>query len=138
MATSLLIPSGAQRLARVPKVPADVPLSSRALDLYGELALPLAADQEFCAGLAHLSAAQASAVCVFYTLVQARPADAGFSLKHLTWAMNWGPCIPRRTLRTERAEDWRYPHIARANEPEPREPWTLCVVDGSLLSRPNP
>jgi hypothetical protein len=50
MATSLPIPSGAQRLARVPKVPADVQLSSRALDLDRELALPLAADRNSVMG----------------------------------------------------------------------------------------
>jgi len=84
----------------VPKIPADVQLSSRMLDLYRALALPFGEDQEFCKVLAQLIAAQrrfqpgllsppqASAVRVLYTLINERPTDSGFRLKDLTRLMN--------------------------------------------------
>jgi hypothetical protein len=84
----------------LPKIPANIQLSSRTLDLYRALALPFGADQELCEALAHLVAAQrqfqpgllstpqASAVRVLYELIHARPTDAGFRLKDLTLLMN--------------------------------------------------
>lgn len=84
----------------LPKIPADLRLSSRTLDLYRALALPLGANQEFCEALAHLIVAQgqfqpgllsppqASAVRLLYKLIHAHPTDAAFTLKDLTRAMN--------------------------------------------------
>jgi hypothetical protein len=81
------------------KVPADVQLSSRALDLYCALALPFGADQEFCKALAlltagqrqfqsrWLSATQASAVRVLYSTIHVDPAAPGYRLSGLTTEM---------------------------------------------------
>jgi len=87
------------RSLSVPKVPADVQLSSRALDLYRALALPFGADQVFCNILAHLlsaqrqfqsrvlSATQASAVRVLYSLIHIDPSAPGYRLSGLTTEM---------------------------------------------------
>jgi hypothetical protein len=76
----------------IPKVSADVRMSSRALDLYRALALPFGADEEFCRVLALLiadqrqfqsrviSAAQASCIRVLYSLIHAKPSAAGHRL----------------------------------------------------------
>jgi hypothetical protein len=84
----------------VPKVPTIVQLSSRALDLYRALALPFGADQKFRDILACLlaaqhqfqsrllSATQASAVRVLYTLIHAEPSAPGRKLSGLTTVMN--------------------------------------------------
>ena len=81
-----------------PKVPAGVRLSSRALDLYRALAIPMVEDQNFCTILAHLiagqgqfqarliSATQASAVRILHTLIHFEPLPGGHKLKELT---NW-------------------------------------------------
>jgi hypothetical protein len=87
------------RSLSVPKVPADVQLSSRALDLYRALALPFGADQIFCNILADLltaqrqfqsrllSATQASAVRVLYSLIHVEPSAPGYRLSGLTTEM---------------------------------------------------
>jgi hypothetical protein len=83
----------------IPKVPADVRISSRVLDLYRALALPFGEDQEFCKTLAFLiagqrqfqsrliSAAQASCIRVLYALIHGNPATAGYRLSRLTTEM---------------------------------------------------
>jgi hypothetical protein len=87
------------RSLSIPKVPADVQLSSRALDLYRALALPFGADQELCKVLAHLiagqrqfqsrllSVTQASAVRVLYTLIHLNPSAPFWKLSSLTSMM---------------------------------------------------
>ena len=88
------------RSISVPKAPAVVQLSSRALDLYCALALPFGENQELSEVLAYsiaaqhqfqshlLSANQASAVRVLYTFLHADPSAAGWKLGGLTAAMN--------------------------------------------------
>jgi hypothetical protein len=83
----------------VPKVPAVEQLYSRELDLYRALALPFAADQKMCSMLAHLlaaqrqfqsrllSATQASAVRVLYSLIHRDSSAAGVKLSELTTLM---------------------------------------------------
>lgn len=83
----------------VPKVPTDVHLSSRALDLYRALALPIAKNQILCRVLALsiscqrqvqsrlLSAIQASAVRVLSLLIHVDPSAVGFTLSGLTAGM---------------------------------------------------
>jgi hypothetical protein len=90
------------RSLSIPKVPADVQLSSRALDLYRALALPFGENQELCKALAFfivcqgqfqsrlLSATQASAVRVLYTLIHLNPSGAAWKLSILTSMMNKG------------------------------------------------
>ena len=87
------------RKLSAPKVPADVRMSSRALDLYRALALPFGEDQESCRVLALLiagqrqfqsrviSAAQASCIRVLYSLIHAKPSAAGYRLSGLTTEM---------------------------------------------------
>ena len=87
------------RSLSVPKVPADVQLSSRVLDLYRALALPFGEDQKFCEALALLiasqrqfqsrviSAAQASCIRVLYSLIHVQPSVAGYRLSGLTTEM---------------------------------------------------
>jgi hypothetical protein len=87
------------RSLSIPKVPADVQLSSRALDLYCALALPFGADQGWCKALALLtagqrqfqsrllSAPQASAVRVLYSTNHVDPPAPGYRLSGLTTAM---------------------------------------------------
>jgi hypothetical protein len=87
------------RIVAVPKVPADVRLSSRALDLYRALALPFAKDQSLCKLLALLissqrqfqsrllSATQASAVRVLYLLIHVDPSATICRLSGLTGGM---------------------------------------------------
>ena len=82
-----------------PKVPADVQLSARALDLYRALALPFAEDPGFCELLAHLiadqsqfqsrllSATPASAIRILYLLIHRNPSAPGFKLSALTDGM---------------------------------------------------
>jgi hypothetical protein len=88
------------RSLSVPKVPAVVPLSSRALDLYRALALPFVEHQKFCECLAYsiaaqrefqsraVSATQASAIRVVYSSIHVDPSSAGLKLTGLTTAMN--------------------------------------------------
>jgi hypothetical protein len=87
------------RIVAVPKVPADVRLSSRALDLYRALALPFAKDQSLCELLALLisnqrqfqsrllSVTQASAVRVLYLIIHVDPSATICSLGGLTSGM---------------------------------------------------
>lgn len=83
----------------VPKTPDKVQLSSRPLDLYRALALPVAEDQEFCDVLAGLMAAQrsfqspllppaqASAVRILFKAIHQFPQEGGVRLSALTAAM---------------------------------------------------
>jgi hypothetical protein len=87
------------RSRSIPRVPAGVRLSSRALDLYRALALPFGENQEFCEMLARLiaeqrqfqprllSATQASAVRVLCILIHVDPSQAGYKLSGLTTLM---------------------------------------------------
>jgi hypothetical protein len=87
------------RSLSIPKVPADVQLSSRTLDLYRALALPFGEDQELCKVLALLiagqrqfqsrllSVTQASAVRVLYAMNHGDPSAAGYRLSGLTTEM---------------------------------------------------
>lgn len=88
------------RSLSIPRVPTDVRLSSRALDLYRALALPFGENQEFCSDLARLiacqrkfqpsllSPAQASAVRVLHAFLNRFPSSDGARVKHLTAQMN--------------------------------------------------
>jgi energy-coupling factor transporter ATP-binding protein EcfA2 len=83
----------------IPKVPASVQLSSRPLDIYRALALPVGKDQNLCTILAHLvadqsqfqspliSALQASAVRNLHRFIHFDSKAAGYKLKGLTQAM---------------------------------------------------
>ena len=83
----------------IPKVPAGIQLSSRGLDLYRALALPVEQDQHFCTILAHLvagqsqfqarliSATHASAVRILYMAIHRAPLAGACGLKELTKAM---------------------------------------------------
>jgi hypothetical protein len=84
----------------VPEPPADLRLSSRSLDLYRALALPIGEDKDTCHALAHLVAAQrhflpallspqsAAAVRVLYHLIHTFPKSPGFPLSMVTSEMN--------------------------------------------------
>jgi hypothetical protein len=84
----------------IPKVPADVQLSGRPLDLYRALALPFGGDLKFCEITAHfiaaqsdlqpslLSPAQGSCVRVLHALICEFPASGGFRVRELTDAVN--------------------------------------------------
>ena len=84
----------------LPKIPAEVKLSSRMLDLYRALALPFGEDQELCECLAHLiavqrqfqpgllSPAQASALRVLWGFIHEDPTDRSIWLRDLTTAIN--------------------------------------------------
>jgi hypothetical protein len=88
------------RILPIPKVPADVHLSSRPLALYRALAFPFGENQEFCKLLALLvegqrqfqsgllSATQASAVRVLYALIHVDPSARGYRVSKLTTTMN--------------------------------------------------
>ena len=88
-----------KRLA-VPKITAEVELSSRMLDLYRALALPLGENEEWCECLAHLiaaqrqfqprllSPAQASALRVLCQFIHEYPTAGGIGLRDLTNLMN--------------------------------------------------
>jgi hypothetical protein len=80
--------------------PADLRLSSRSLDVYRALALPVGENQAFCERLAHLVAAQrqflpallspqsAAAVRVLYLLIHIFPESPCFPLSMVTSKMN--------------------------------------------------
>jgi len=84
----------------LPKIPSEVKLSSRMLDLYRALALPFGEDQEFCKWLPHviaaqgqfqsrlLSPAQASALRVLHRFIHEHPTGGGIWLRDLTTSMN--------------------------------------------------
>lgn len=84
----------------LPKVPAELKLSARTLDLYRALALPFAEDPDFREGLAHvvaaqrqfqprlLSPAQASALRSLWNFIHERPTAGGIWLRDLTILMN--------------------------------------------------
>jgi hypothetical protein len=83
----------------IPRVPADVRLNSRALDLYRALALAFGESPEFCELLARLiadqnrfqarvlSATQASAIRVLYAAIHVNPSALYFRLGWLTTEM---------------------------------------------------
>ena len=83
----------------IPKVCADIQLSSRALDLYRALALPFAKDERFCDSLALLiasqhqpqsrllSPSQTSAIRVLYNTIHGYPSATICTLSALTAAM---------------------------------------------------
>jgi hypothetical protein len=85
----------------LPKIPAEVKLSSRMLDLYRALAFPFGEDQEFCKCLADLvaaqrkfqprllSPAQASALRSLWSFIHEHPTAGGIGLHDLTTWMNW-------------------------------------------------
>jgi hypothetical protein len=87
------------RRLRIPKVPAGVQLSSRALDIYRTLALPVGEDQNLCIILAHevakqsqyqhslISPLQASAVRNLHRFIHFDSEAAGYKLKGLTQAI---------------------------------------------------
>jgi hypothetical protein len=84
----------------VPKIPADVQLSARPLDLYRALALPFDQDEGMCSVLGHLiaeqnkfqarllSPPQVSAIRVLYAFIHQFPNVSGLALKGLTAAVN--------------------------------------------------
>ena len=88
------------RWLSISKVPADVNLSSRALDLYRALALPFQENPDICEELARsiagqrqfqpsfLSATKASAVRVLYIGVHAFPSTAVYKISYLTTLIN--------------------------------------------------
>jgi hypothetical protein len=88
------------KLFSLPKIPPEVEFSSRTLDLYRALALPLGEDQEFCKGFAQLfaaqrqfqppllSPAQASALRVLWGFIHEHLTGGGIWLCDLTTEMN--------------------------------------------------
>jgi hypothetical protein len=83
----------------IPKVPTGVQLSSRPLDIYRALALPIGEDQDLCTILAHsvanqkqfqsplISLLQSSAVRNLHRFIHFDSKAAGYKLKGLTQAM---------------------------------------------------
>ncbi len=118
------------RSLSIPKVPTDVQLSSRPLDLYRALALPFGADREFCGMLAHfivaqavfqpslLSPAQASAVRVLHVFIHACRTSGGFKLSGLTEELNLD--LASRGERTARARTRTATSAKRPTQHRPR------------------